>query len=87
VRNVLDAHAIRVHPDGDDWETLSRRCIVAKILYLDDFRPRVTETMRCLFCGMVHVLCHIVTGTRPRYYPCPGCDETASVPEWSLRAR
>ncbi len=59
---------------------------MAKVLYLDDFRPRVTETMRCLFCGMVHVLRH-VTGTRTHYFPCPGCDETASVPEWSLEAR
>ena len=41
--------------------------------------------MRCLFCGLVHVLRH-VTGTRTRYYPCPGCDETASVPEWSLES-
>ncbi len=56
------------------------------ILFIDDFRPRTTETMRCLFCGMVHVLRH-VTGTRNSYFPCPGCDETASVPEWSVEAR
>ena len=59
---------------------------MAQILYLDDFRPEVTETMRCLFCGMVHVQRHIA-GTRRQYFPCPGCDETASVPEWSLRYR
>jgi hypothetical protein len=59
---------------------------VAKLLYLDDFRPCITESMRCLFCGLVHVLRH-VTGSRARYHPCPGCDEIASVPEWSLDAR
>lgn len=59
---------------------------MAKVLYLDDFRPSVTESMRCLFCGLVHVLRH-VTGTQARYFPCPGCDETASVPERTLEAR
>jgi hypothetical protein len=58
----------------------------AKILNLDDFRPRVTEQMRCLFCGLTHVLRHLVN-RRPGYFECPGCDETASVPEWSLRLR
>ncbi len=56
---------------------------MAKVLYLDDFRPTVTETMRCLFCGLTHVLRHLVQG-RSRYFECPGCDETASVPEWRL---
>jgi hypothetical protein len=59
---------------------------VGKVLFIDDFRPRITETMRCLFCGMVHVLRH-VTGTRNSYFPCPGCDETASIPEWRCEAR
>lgn len=59
---------------------------MGKLLYLDDFRPVITETMRCLFCGMVHVLRH-VKGTRTRYFPCPGCDETASVPAWSIEMR
>lgn len=55
-----------------------------KILYLDDFRPRISEQMRCLFCGLTHVLKHLVDRKR-HYFECPGCDETASVPEWSLR--
>lgn len=59
---------------------------MGQVLQLDDFRPVVTESMRCLFCGEVHILKHI-TGTRARYFPCPGCDETASVPEWSLEMR
>jgi hypothetical protein len=59
---------------------------VGQVLKLDDFRPVVTESMRCLFCGVEHTLRH-VTGTRTRYFPCPGCDETASVPEWSLEVR
>jgi hypothetical protein len=59
---------------------------MGKLLYLDDFRPVTTEHMRCLFCGVVHVLKH-VTGTRNTYFPCPGCDETASVPEWSVEVR
>ena len=58
----------------------------SNVLILDDYRPRVTETMRCLFCGLSHVLRHFVD-TRQRYFCCPGCDETASVPEWSLMAR
>jgi hypothetical protein len=58
----------------------------AKIVHLDDYRPRVTERMHCLFCGLVHVLRHDAR-TRQRYFECPGCDETASVPEWSLRFR
>lgn len=56
------------------------------ILNLDDFRPRVTEQMRCLFCGLTHMLRHL-TDRRQHYFECPGCDETASVPEWSLRIR
>ncbi|MEJ0100635.1 MAG: hypothetical protein WDO12_13305 [Pseudomonadota bacterium] len=58
---------------------------MSNLLFLDDFRPVVTESMRCLFCGTVHVSRH-VTGTKAHYFPCPGCDETASVPEWSLEA-
>lgn len=55
----------------------------AKIVNLDDYRPRVTETMHCLFCRTVHVQRHIVD-RRKRYFACPGCDETASIPEWKL---
>jgi hypothetical protein len=58
----------------------------AKVLHLDDFRPRITEQMRCLFCGVTHVLRHLAQRRTP-YFECPGCDETASVPEWSLRIR
>lgn len=57
--------------------------VEAKIFYLDDYRPRVTETMHCLFCRTSHVQRHVVDRSR-QYFPCPGCDETASVPEWSL---
>jgi transposase-like protein len=57
-----------------------------KILVLDDFRPRITERMHCLFCGVTHVLRHLVH-RRESYFECPGCDETASVPEWSLLVR
>jgi predicted RNA-binding Zn-ribbon protein involved in translation (DUF1610 family) len=42
--------------------------------------------MRCLFCGTVHILRHVVT-RQTQYFPCPGCDETTSVPEWSLELR
>jgi hypothetical protein len=59
---------------------------MAKVLYLDDFRPKVTDSMRCLFCGTVHILRHVVT-RQTQYFPCPGCDETTSVPEWSLELR
>jgi transposase-like protein len=55
----------------------------ARVLYLDDYRPRVTEKMHCLFCRTRHVQKHLID-KRQRYFPCPGCDETASVPEWSL---
>ena len=58
----------------------------AQVLDLDDYRPRVTEMMHCLFCRTIHVLRHVVS-RQPRYFPCPGCDETASVPEWSLQHR
>ena len=58
----------------------------ATVVYLDDFRPRVTESMRCLFCGVTHVLHHLVVKPQ-QYFKCPGCDETASVPEWSLYMR
>jgi hypothetical protein len=58
----------------------------AIVVWLDDFRPRVTEYMLCLFCGHTHLLKH-VQERRPTYYPCPGCDETASVPEWSVPIR
>jgi hypothetical protein len=58
----------------------------SNVLVLDDYRPRVTETMRCLFCGASHDLRHLVD-SRQRYFCCPGCDETASVPEWSLQYR
>ena len=57
-----------------------------KIVTLDDFRPRITEQMLCLFCGLTHVLRHLVHRRQP-YFECPGCDETASVPEWSLLMR
>ena len=57
-----------------------------KVVFLDDFRPRVTEQMRCLFCGLTHVLRHLVN-RRQSYFECPGCDETASVPVWSLQMR
>lgn len=57
-----------------------------KIVQLDDYRPRVTEQMRCLFCGQQHRLRHVVDKSR-RYFECPGCDETASVPEWSVWLR
>ena len=57
-----------------------------KILVLDDYRPRVTEQMHCLFCGLTHVSQHLAN-RGPRYFECPGCDEVASVPEWSLRHR
>jgi hypothetical protein len=53
---------------------------MAQVLHLDDFRPTVTDTMHCLFCGTIHQLKH-VAGTKTRYYPCPGCDEITSVPE------
>jgi len=56
------------------------------VLVLDDFRPRVTEQMQCLFCGLAHVSRHPAS-RRARYFECPGCDEVASVPEWSLRHR
>ncbi|MET0292148.1 MAG: hypothetical protein ABW136_07245 [Steroidobacteraceae bacterium] len=59
---------------------------IAKIFVLDDFRPKVTEQMRCLFCGVTHVLRHLVN-RHPSYFECPGCDEKASVPEWSLPHR
>jgi hypothetical protein len=59
---------------------------MGKVLYLDDYRPTATESMRCLFCGTVHILRHVV-GKRTDYFPCPGCDETTSVPEWSLELR
>jgi hypothetical protein len=59
---------------------------MGQVLFLDDFRPTVKDSMRCLFCGTVHILQH-VTGKRIDYFPCPGCDETSSVPEWSLRLR
>lgn len=59
---------------------------MGQVLYLDDFRPTVTDRMHCLFCGTVHILRH-VTGTKTRYYPCPGCDETTSVPENSRERR
>ena len=52
----------------------------AEILVLDDYRPRVTESMLCLFCRTTHVLRHIVD-TRQRYFACPACDEIASIPE------
>ncbi len=52
---------------------------MGKILFIDDFRPRITETMRCLFCGDGARFAAHVTGTRNHYFPCPGCDETASV--------
>jgi transposase-like protein len=60
--------------------------VEAKVVVLDDFRPRVTERMQCLFCGLTHVLRHLANRRQP-YFECPGCDETASVPEWSLRMR
>lgn len=55
----------------------------AQVLVLDDFRPRVTEPMHCLFCRTDHVLRHIVDPKR-RYFECPACDEVASVPERQL---
>jgi hypothetical protein len=58
----------------------------AIVVNLDDYRPRVTETMHCLFCGVTHVLRHLVLNHQ-KYFKCPGCDETASVPEWSLHVR
>jgi hypothetical protein len=59
---------------------------MGQLLYLDDFRPTVADSMRCLFCGTVHILRH-VKNSRSSYFPCPGCDETSSVPEWSLELR
>jgi hypothetical protein len=59
---------------------------VSNIVNLDDYRPRVTETMHCLFCRTVHAQHHIVDSRRT-YFPCPGCDETASIPEWKLAYR
>lgn len=56
------------------------------VVKLDDFRPQVTELMHCLFCGMTHMLRHIVHGSQ-RYFSCPGCDEVASVPERVLMRR
>jgi transposase len=58
----------------------------AIVVQLDDYRPRVTESMRCLCCGLTHVLRHL-QDRRQQYFACPGCDETASVPEWSLYMR
>lgn len=57
-----------------------------KVVMLDEFRPRITEQMQCLFCGLTHVLRHLVV-PRQRYFECPGCDEIASVPAWSLQRR
>jgi hypothetical protein len=54
--------------------------MTAEVLFLDDFRPRVTESMHCLFCRTTHVLRHIVD-PKQRYFSCPGCDEVASIPE------
>jgi ferredoxin-like protein FixX len=59
---------------------------MGQVLNLDDFRPIVTDTMHCLFCGTVHVLKH-AAGKRTRYYPCPGCDEVTCVPERTLEFR
>ena len=58
----------------------------SNVVNLDDFRPQITESMHCLFCGMTHVLRHIVHNSR-RYFSCPGCDEIASVPERMLTRR
>lgn len=55
--------------------------MTGKLINLDDHRPKVYETMRCLFCNLVHTALHPQSGPRT-YFPCPGCDEVASVPEW-----
>jgi hypothetical protein len=59
---------------------------MGQVLNLDDYRPVITEAMRCLFCGTTHTLRHVV-GTRTQYFSCPKCDEASSVPEWSLERR
>jgi transcription elongation factor Elf1 len=55
----------------------------SNVINLDDRRPKVHEHMECLFCGTRHVMVHAVSH-HLRYFPCPGCDEVASVPEWRV---
>jgi hypothetical protein len=54
----------------------------ANVLQLDAFRPRLTETLCCLFCGHVERR-NVIAGQR--YYDCRKCDETASIPDWQWR--
>lgn len=55
--------------------------MTAQLINLDDHRPRITEDMLCLFCRTEHTLRHIVDD-RVNYWPCPNCDERASLPKY-----
>lgn len=55
----------------------------ARLVVLDEHRPRTFETMHCLWCHTEHELIHI---RAERYFACPGCDEEASIPLWKWLA-
>lgn len=55
--------------------------MTAAIIPLDSKRPNVYESMVCLWCWSERYEVHRDLGPRA-YYPCPNCDETASVPAW-----
>lgn len=55
-----------------------------QVIDLESRRPKVYEQVYCLFCGTQHVLVHPVGNPLAYYGPCPGCDETASVPMWRV---
>lgn len=51
-----------------------------KIVSLDSRRPKKYVTLKCTFCAHVHAAVVTITSRRQQFYPCPNCDETASVP-------
>jgi hypothetical protein len=54
------------------------------VVFLDDYRPRTLELLRCLFCWRQHTA-RIRCDQMMSYHPCPGCDEIVSVPQWRLQ--
>ncbi len=63
----------------------AEQCRSAIVIDLDSHRPKVFEQMVCVFCGTEHLLRHTVASHLKYHGPCPGCDETASVPLSQMR--
>jgi hypothetical protein len=57
--------------------------MTARLINLDDRRPKIREPVKCLHCCTSFDSTHKRDRGPNEYIPgCPGCDEVAAIPVW-----